>query len=208
MTTVTLPGFRRYFPAGSVSPRALRALAELEGGSARPALEAIRRHPGLTLTELARRLGVSPAAAHKTVARLSKAGLVGKHRDGRRVRLLAIDRGGGLSPDGRLRKPREPPSRRAPPSSLGRAAPAGAALRDRRLKAWAERRARELGFDDVTLYLLHLIERDRRRARAGDAPRQGPGRAPRRAPSTQASHPGVSTWRRAGRGWGRIPRSS
>jgi predicted transcriptional regulator len=86
---VSLRKFRRYYVTGTVPFREMRAQAELEAGSARTAYEVVRREPGITLGELAKRLGVTPPAAHKTVERLCDAGLLEKQPEGRTVRIVA-----------------------------------------------------------------------------------------------------------------------
>ncbi|HEV8361366.1 MAG TPA: helix-turn-helix domain-containing protein, partial [Candidatus Thermoplasmatota archaeon] len=93
ITRVDLRGYSRYYLSGSVPPRALQRVAELEAGSARAVYEAVRARPGITLGEVARQVNVSPPAAHKTVERLQQAGLVEKKVEGRRVRLTAREVG-------------------------------------------------------------------------------------------------------------------
>jgi predicted transcriptional regulator len=92
ITAVALRGYRRYYLSGTVPHGELRGRAELEAGSARRAYDAVRSQPGITLSELARRVQVSPPAAHKTVERLHGAGLLEKSvraGDGHRVRFTA-----------------------------------------------------------------------------------------------------------------------
>jgi predicted transcriptional regulator len=93
LARVSLPGYHRYFVTGTVPPGDLRSVAELHAGSARRVYEVVRAQPGITLSEVARRVEVSPPAAHKTVERLQRAGLVEKRIDGRQVRLTAREVG-------------------------------------------------------------------------------------------------------------------
>lgn len=89
MTHVSVPNFRRYYLSGSVPHGAMRGHAELHGESARTIYEAVRAEPGIKLVELARRAQVSEAAAHRTVERLRRAGLLEKAVHGREVRITA-----------------------------------------------------------------------------------------------------------------------
>lgn len=87
---VSLRKFRRYYVSGSVPFREMRARAELEAGRAQGFYDAVRQEPGITLAELARRMQVSPPAAHKTVQRLCDAGLLEKRAEGRVVHILPV----------------------------------------------------------------------------------------------------------------------
>lgn len=75
----------KYFVAGSV-PRAQRAgVVALDGRE--EVLAAVRASPGLTVTDLARVLGVGRSTMRWHVAKLAQAGLVALARDGRAVRV-------------------------------------------------------------------------------------------------------------------------
>lgn len=93
LTRVSLRGWRRYYLTGTVPHRELRGKAVLESPSARTVYEAVRREPGLTVAELARRVEVSRPAAHKAVERLRAAGLLEKVPEGRVVRVTAREPG-------------------------------------------------------------------------------------------------------------------
>lgn len=87
---VSLRKFRRYYLSGTVPFREMRARAELEGGRVRTFYDIVRQEPGITLAELARRMNVSPPAAHKAVQRLCDVGLVEKRAEGRVVHILPV----------------------------------------------------------------------------------------------------------------------
>lgn len=90
VTHVSLPGYRRHYLTGSIPPEEMQLAAALEGrGSARTIYEAVLAEPGITLTELAGRAGVSVPVAHRTVERLRSAGLLDKVAQGREVRITA-----------------------------------------------------------------------------------------------------------------------
>ncbi len=86
VASVRLEGARRWFPAG-LEKEEMRRQAVLDVGESRSVFEAIRAEPGSSLSEIADAVGSSPPAVHKILDRLIEAGLVEKHREGRRVAL-------------------------------------------------------------------------------------------------------------------------
>ncbi len=69
-------GFTCYFVTGAVDRRLVPALAALRAPSARALLAVVVENPGLTFTDLARRLNVSPKAIAYHADRLTNAGLL------------------------------------------------------------------------------------------------------------------------------------
>lgn len=85
-------GGKYLFPAGE--ERAKDHLAPLiRRGRTRCVLEAICEEPGMTLSALAARVGMSVSSAHWHVGRLQAEGLVASVREGREVRLRLSDGG-------------------------------------------------------------------------------------------------------------------
>jgi predicted transcriptional regulator len=75
---VRAPGYRRYYVSGAAPQASLAGLALLEGGSLRAVYDVVRTQPGISVSEVARRVQVSQPAAHKAIERLRAAGLVEK----------------------------------------------------------------------------------------------------------------------------------
>lgn len=85
LTAVETAGFRRYYVTGSMDVAAMRRDAALRAGSSARVHAIVLAEPGIRLTDLARRAGLSIAVTSKTVKALEKAGLVAKERRGREV---------------------------------------------------------------------------------------------------------------------------
>lgn len=80
------PRTRRWFAAGAAIPAGeRRALAAAQ--DAKPLLDALREAPGVTQSELARRLGVPRPTLAGRLVRLRREGLVSATRSGRLVLL-------------------------------------------------------------------------------------------------------------------------
>jgi predicted transcriptional regulator len=92
LTVVETPGFRRYFLTGRFSHNEMRALAALRDGQNEKVFRIIQAAPGIHLSELAERSGLSLAYASRTVKKLHEAGLVDRVQVGRTVSLHAIER--------------------------------------------------------------------------------------------------------------------
>jgi len=87
LASVLVRGRRHYFVAGKHTPAEMRALAALRHGSAERMYALVRAHPGISVSALAARAGMTAANASKTALRLEAAGLVERVREGRQVQL-------------------------------------------------------------------------------------------------------------------------
>lgn len=70
-------------------PETTQAIASLRRGRAEDVFEVIRQDPGIDVSTLADRVGISKPYASKLVSRLVDAGLVDKVREGQRSTLYA-----------------------------------------------------------------------------------------------------------------------
>ncbi|MEA3199647.1 MAG: hypothetical protein QOE90_1075 [Thermoplasmata archaeon] len=91
LACVATPGFRRYFVAGSLEPRAMRRAAFLRDGPCARVYEAARAHPDISLSDAAREAGLSLPYASRTAKRLAQAGLLERRREGGGVRLRVAE---------------------------------------------------------------------------------------------------------------------
>lgn len=92
LTTVETPGFRRYFPTGRFSHAEMRALAALRDGQGEKLYRLIEANPGIHLSDLAARAGLTLPYVSRQVKGLVDAGLVDKVQVGRAVALHALER--------------------------------------------------------------------------------------------------------------------
>lgn len=89
LTSVDTPGSRRYFATGTFTHADMQARAILREGQADRVFRIIAENPGINLTELAARAGLSLAYTSRTVKRLHVAGLVERAQVGRDLTLRA-----------------------------------------------------------------------------------------------------------------------
>ncbi|MES2154563.1 MAG: helix-turn-helix domain-containing protein [bacterium] len=75
LKAVRAPGYTCYFPAGT-DDRFAKAGPALRAPAARKLLDLLRKNPGMTPQEAARRLGIAPATVYYHLERLRAAGLV------------------------------------------------------------------------------------------------------------------------------------
>jgi DNA-binding transcriptional ArsR family regulator len=78
--------YRRYFQNGAALESDKKVVALLRNPMTSQVVDAIRATPGVTQKDLANAMGMSPQALHWHLARLVKAGVVEKRREGRMVR--------------------------------------------------------------------------------------------------------------------------
>lgn len=81
---------RRFFSTDTVTADDIDAHALLANAHTQRFYTALIDEPGLGVSELAERLGVSPPGAHQQLQRLASSGLVERQRDGRRVRYYPL----------------------------------------------------------------------------------------------------------------------
>lgn len=91
LTSVSTPGFRRYFVTGRHTPAQMRAIGAMREGQNEKLMSIIRAHPGIELRMLAQEAGVSVPYASRSIARLAEAGLVDKVQVGRALTLHAAE---------------------------------------------------------------------------------------------------------------------
>lgn len=89
LVEVASSGYRRFFVAGTYDVSQMRAMAALRNGQNAKAFRVIRENPGIGVSDLADRAGISASYASKTVDDLCEVGLVDKVRDGRTAKLYA-----------------------------------------------------------------------------------------------------------------------
>lgn len=92
LTCIESPGFRRFFVTGRFSHTEMRALSALREGQNEKVFRIIQANPGIHLTDLAERAGISLPYASKTVRSLQDAGLVDRAQAGRSVSFHALER--------------------------------------------------------------------------------------------------------------------
>lgn len=89
LTSVETPGSRRYFTTGTFTLADMRARAILREGQADRVFHIIVESPGINVTDLAARAGLSLAYTSRTVKRLHEAGLIERAQVGRDLTLRA-----------------------------------------------------------------------------------------------------------------------
>lgn len=92
LSVIESPGFKRYFVSGRFSFTEMRALAALKDGQSEKLFRIIQANPGIHLSELADRAGISLPYASRAIKRLHEAGLVDRLQVGRNVSLHAIEK--------------------------------------------------------------------------------------------------------------------
>lgn len=89
LTVLERGGYNHHFVQGQHTPKEMQALASLQRGRAEEVYEAVRQDPGVDLSTLADRAGISKPYASKLVSQLVCVGLVDRVREGRSARLYA-----------------------------------------------------------------------------------------------------------------------
>ncbi|HWH07839.1 MAG TPA: winged helix-turn-helix transcriptional regulator, partial [Candidatus Thermoplasmatota archaeon] len=90
LTSVRTAGFRRCFVTGAMTHAEMRAVAALRDGQAEKLYRIIEATPGIHLTDLAARAGLTLPYVSRQVKALAEAGLVDKVQTGRAVALYPV----------------------------------------------------------------------------------------------------------------------